>query len=147
VCILKVLLNGILQHGYVPHGFKYGVIIPLLKDANGDTMAVNNCRGIISSSTISKQFELCLQSLFVDYLSTSNLQFGFKSNIGCTSAIFTLRSVIGYYNKQDSTVNLCMLDISKACDKVNHYCMFIKVMTRNLPAVLLKVLHPRILWC
>ena len=40
-----------------------------------------------------------------------------------------LRSVIDYYkfyNKRGSTVNFCMLDISKAFDKVNHYCMFIK---------------------
>jgi len=36
-----------------------------------------------------------------------------------TSPIFTLRSVIDYHNKRDSTVNLCMLDISDF-DKVNH---------------------------
>ena len=33
-----------------------------------------------------------------------------------------------------------MLDIPKAFDKVNHYCMFNKLMNRNVPAVLLKVL-------
>jgi len=57
-----------------------------------------------------------------------------------TSPIFTLRSVIDYHNKRGSTVNLCMLDISKAFDKVNHYCMFIKLMNRSVPVVLLKVL-------
>ena len=54
--------------------------------------------------------------------------------------LFTSRSVIDYYNKRGSTVNLCMLDISKAFDKVNHYCMFIKSMNRNVPVVLQKVL-------
>jgi len=33
-----------------------------------------------------------------------------------------------------------MLDRSKAFDKVSHYCMFIKLMNRSVPAVLLKVL-------
>jgi len=33
-----------------------------------------------------------------------------------------------------------MLDISKAFDKVNHYCMFIKLLNRSVPVVLLKVL-------
>jgi len=35
-----------------------------------------------------------------------------------------------------------MLDIYKAFDKVNHYCMFIKLMNRSVPVglVLLKVL-------
>jgi len=58
------------------------------------------------------------------------------------SPICTLRSVIDYYNKQGSTVNLCMLDISKAFDKVNRYCKFIKLINRSLPLglVLLKVL-------
>jgi len=57
-----------------------------------------------------------------------------------TSPIFTLRSVIDYYNKRGSTVNLCMLDISKALDKARHYCMFIKLMNRNVLLVLLKVI-------
>jgi len=33
-----------------------------------------------------------------------------------------------------------MLDISKEFKKVNHYCMFIKLMNRNVPVVLVKVL-------
>jgi len=33
-----------------------------------------------------------------------------------------------------------MLDIPKAFNKVNHYCMFIKLMNRSVPVVLLKVL-------
>jgi len=58
-----------------------------------------------------------------------------------TCPIFTLRTVIDYYNKRGSTVNLCILNISKAFDKVNHYCMFIKLMNRSVPVglVLLKV--------
>jgi len=55
-----------------------------------------------------------------------------------TSPIFTLRSVIDYYNKRGSTVNLCMLDICKAFDKVNHYCMFIKLTNRSVPVVFSK---------
>lgn len=51
-----------------------------------------------------------------------DLQFVFlEKNVGCTSAIFTVRSVIEYYNKRGSTVNLRMLDVSKAFDRVNHY--------------------------
>jgi len=41
--------------------------------------------------------------------------------IEITSPLFTLRSVIEYYNKRGSTVNLCMLDISKAFYKLNCY--------------------------
>jgi len=57
-----------------------------------------------------------------------------------TNPIFTLRSVIDYYNKRVSTAKLCMQDTSKAFDKVNYYCMFIKLMNHNVPVVLPKVL-------
>ena len=47
-----------------------------------------------------------------------------------------IRSVIDYYNKRGSGVNLCTLDISEAFDKVNHYCMFIKLTNHSVPVVL-----------
>jgi len=52
-----------------------------------------------------------------------------KSRVLCT-----LRSVIDYYNKRG-----VLLDISKAFDKVNHYCIFIKLMNLNVPVVLPKI--------
>ena len=36
--------------------------------------------------------------------------------------------------------NLCALDMSKAFDKLNHYALFIKLMDRNVPLVILNVL-------
>jgi len=44
------------------------------------------------------------------------------------------------YLSQNSTVNLCALDMSKAFDKLNHYALFIKLMDRNVPLVVLNVL-------
>jgi len=37
-------------------------------------------------------------------------------------------------------VNLCALEMSKAFDKLNHYALFIKLMDRNVPLVILNVL-------
>ena len=37
---------------------------------------------------------------------TSHLQFGFKKKLGCSHAIFLLRSVTDYYTNRESTVNL-----------------------------------------
>ena len=45
-----------------------------------------------------------------------------------------------YYTIRESTVNLCFMDISKAFDKVNHYGLYIKLMKRNVPPVLLHVI-------
>ena len=74
------------------------------------------------------------------YLYSSDLQFGFKQRVGCNSAIYTVRSVIEYYTKHGSTVNICLLDMSKAFDKVNHFGLYLKLMKRNIPPKFLLVL-------
>jgi len=40
-----------------------------------------------------------------------------------------------------STVSLCALDVSKAYDKVNHSALFVKLMKRQIPTALLRVLE------
>ena len=75
-----------------------------------------------------------------DYFTTSDLQMGFKKEIGCPRALYTVKSVVDYFTNGDSVVNLCALDISKAFEKVNHYALFIKLMEREIPVSLLRVL-------
>ena len=80
-------------------------------------------------------FEICPLDLFGKYLTSRDLQFGFKKRVGCTDAIYALQSVVDFYTEHMSTVNLCLLDMSKAFDKVNHHGLYIKVMKRNLPPI------------
>ena len=124
VSILSALFNSML-HGYVPDNFGRAIIIPLIKDKSGDSSSSSNYRGITMSSNISKLFEMCLLDLFGKYLTSSNLQFGFKKGVGCTDGIYALQSVVDFYTEHGSTVNLCLLDMSKAFDKVNHYSLYI----------------------
>ena len=76
-----------------------------------------------------------------EILRTDEKQFGFKKNIGCQHAIFTVRSIVERFLKGGNTVNLCALDLSKAFDKVNHCALFIKLMKRNIPTVILQLLE------
>jgi exonuclease III len=137
---LSVLFNSCLQHGYVPNDFGIGLIIPIIKDKQGDSCNINNYRGITLSPVISKLFEMCLMELVSNFLESSDLQFGFKKNIGCRDAILTMRAVSDYYTKLGSTVNVCLLDMSKAFDKVNHHGLYIKLMQRDVPPAFLHVL-------
>jgi len=65
-----------LQYGIVPGNFCEGIIIPILKDNNGDHSDIDNYRGITLSSSVSKLFEKCLLETYFDIFSTSPLQFG-----------------------------------------------------------------------
>ena len=137
---LCTLFNAILRCGYVPNCFGKGIIIPLVKDKSADITDINNYRGITLSSVISKLFEMCLVEVFSDHLQTSDLQFGFKKQLGCANAIYALSSVIEYFTKNGSTINACFLDVSKAFDKVNHYGLYLKLIKRGIPLMLLNVI-------
>ena len=134
---LARLFNFMLLHGYVPSAFGRGLMIPIPKDSTSKrALGVENFRGITLSPIISKVFEHCLLLVYKDYLHTSDRQFGFKKNISCTQAIYTVRHVIDHFVANGSTVNICCLDICKAFDKVNHYRLFSKLIDRNVPMCL-----------
>jgi len=124
----------------VPDAFGTGIIIPLVKDTTGNRGSADNYHGITLSPALSKLFELCLLLRLKDFMKTSELQFGFKENVGCMHAIYTVKSVLNYFNKQGSTVTMTALDISKAFDKVNHYVLFSKLLDRRMPMCIIKVL-------
>ena len=63
-----------------------------------------------------------------------------SKKVGCNSAIYTVRSVIEYFAKHGSTVNIGLLDMSIAFDKVNHYGLYLTLMQRNIPPKLLLVI-------
>ena len=103
--------------GYVPNQFGKGILIPIQKDTSiKGVQKVDNFRGITLSPIISKVFEHCILFSFGKYLKSNDRQFGFKENLGCTNAIFCVRNVIDYFIENDSTVNMCCLDVSKAFD-------------------------------
>ena len=82
---------------FVPDSFGNGVIIPLVKDMQGDLCNIDNYCGINLSPFFAKLFEHCILDKY-DYLMSSNyLQFGFKKHSSCSHAIFVLRLVAEFF--------------------------------------------------
>jgi hypothetical protein len=127
--------------GYVPAEFGKGIIIPLQKDtATKGAQNIDNFRGITVSPLLSKVFEHSILFLFGKFLTTNERQFGFKEKLGCNHAIFCVRNVVDYFVKNGSTVNICCLDVSKAFDRLNHNCLFYKLLKKNVPILLVNIL-------
>jgi len=133
VVLLSLLFNMIILHGIVPLDFGKGIIVPLIKNLDGDKTSCDNYRGITLSPVLSKVFELVLMDDLQSYLQSDELQFGFKQNSSCAHAVFTLRSVVDHYCRTGSTVTICALDISKAFDRVDHYKLLSLLMDRKVP--------------
>ena len=115
---LAMLFTSMLTHGYLPDAFMTTSIIPILKNKNGDTSAKNNYRPIAIVTAMSKIFELCLATVMDAHLVTSDNQFGFKQKHSTDLCIYTVKSIIQYYNYYNSPVYTCFLDASKAFDRV-----------------------------
>ena len=133
--ILMYLFNLMLLSGYVPMEFGFGITYPIPKCVdNRKNVTTDDFRGITISSLISKMFEKCIVDRFGDYLTSSDHQFGFKKKIGCSHAIFCLKSVVNYYIFNGSTVNACALDLSTAFGKVNCSVLLLKLMDKKMPS-------------
>ena len=114
VLIVTKLLNLMLIYECVPDAFGQTITVPIPKEAKakGNTSS-EDYRGITVSPIVSKIFEYCLLNRFKKYLNSSNFQFGFKKNVSCSHAHYTLHKTVEYFISRDSTVNLCSIDYQK----------------------------------
>ena len=86
------------------------------------------------SLLISKILETLLLSNISKYFVSSDNQFGFKKNLACSRAIFSVRSTVDYFDNRNSTVNICSLDVAKAFDRtISHFTLFLQLMKKSVP--------------
>ena len=134
------LFNQMMRHGYVPRQFRSGFMVPIIKDQQGNVSDPNNYRGITISPIISKLFEHVLKRVYIDHLSTSSHQFGFKKKSSTVHALHCLKETVTYYINNDSRVFCSFLDASKAFDRLVHSGLFIKLIERDTPLVFLDII-------
>ena len=137
---LSLLFTSMLSHGHMPAGLMKTAIVPILKNRQGDTSDKNNYRPIAIVIALSKIFELCIMRMIETHLVTSDNQFGFKREHGTDLCIYTVKSVIKYYNLHNSPVHTCFLDASKAYDRVNHWTLFKKLLDRSVHILVVRML-------
>jgi len=127
--IASLLFSLRVSNRYVPSDFGCGITVPLpMATSKCSHISVDDYRGITILLIISKLFEFALLKCLTPFLRTSVAQFRFKKGHSCTHAIFSAGNITECFTSQNSTVNFCSLDISKAFDR--H--LFNKLMDRNI---------------
>ena len=116
------------------------IILPLVKNKNGDSSDVNNYRPIALVTIASKIFEIVLLHFLEPYLLTRDNQFGFKKCHSTEHCLYVLKNAIDFYRSHDSPVFTCFLDASKCFDKINHSILFSRMIKRGIPRLLVRVL-------
>ena len=94
-------------------------MIPIPKGSSKDTSDIENYRGIALSSLLSKVFDSCIISLNYVVMRSDDLQFAYKKSSSSIQCVSMVTEMINYYRNNGSSVYMCMLDASKAFDRVN----------------------------
>jgi len=131
-----MIFNAMFSHGYLPPTLMKTISIRIIKNKKGLVMDKDNYRPV----TVSKIIELILLDRLHDKLGTVCNQFGFKSTHGTDMCVFSLKQVIEYYNSRSNPVYVCYLDASKAFDRINHWCLFFKLIHRGIDVMLICLL-------
>ena len=141
VIILTRLFNVLMHTGLVPDDFGVGVTTPIPKfKGNKKLTTADDYRGITICPIVSKIFEHCIMDSFTD-TGTSERQFGFKKNVGCSNSIHSIRKVINYFNNRKSTVNIGVIDLKKAFDKVNAFGLLCMLQDKNIDVKIINVIE------
>jgi len=92
------------------------------------------------ATIISKLFEHHILSRNSPLLATTDNQFGFKPKRGTDMCIFLLKQTESYYVSKHTPVFSAFLDASKAFDRTNHNLLFAKLIKRNVPMCIVRLL-------
>ena len=141
VYTLTYFFNLRIIHGFEPVSFSSSVIVPVVKDRNGDASKCNNYRPVPLLTIFSKVLDLCFFSKFESYLKFDELQFEFVPNYkGCQKALFALETIANYFTDRGRPVYVASLNVSKAFDRLNNFASFIKLMDLGFTIYVLNVL-------
>ena len=138
--LYNFLLQANLIHGHISLKLLTCALSPIVKDSNGDIAESKNYRAIAITSLILKIFDLCILILVGHLLSNDELQFGFQKGVSTTQCTFLVQETISYYLRNSSDVFCCLLDFSKAFDKVSFKELFKKLIEREIPFIIIRIL-------
>ena len=97
----------------MPDDFGSGIIVPLIKDKSGNMNDIHNYRPITLTPVISKVLGHVILYVCKENFITDDLQCGFKKNIGCSDAIFAVKSTVSHLVENGSCVYAAALDLKR----------------------------------
>ena len=100
----------------------------------------DNYRGISLVYSICKLVDILIIAKCQAYMHTSDLQFAVKRNHSTVLCTAALLETVSHFTEGGSNVYACLLDASKAFDKVNYGKLFTLLLNRKMPAIFLRLI-------
>ena len=124
-----------LVHEHVSLFLLLSTMVPLIKDKLSDKCSSKNYRSIAISSLLLKIFDWVVIILFGDILKLDELQFGYQAGCSTTMATWLALENIQYFLRNGSEVFVCLMDMTKTFDMVQHSLLFKKLLSSGFPPI------------
>ena len=116
-----------------------GVIKPSIKDKSGNIKCSNNYREVMISTNFFKIVEYMMLP-FIKKINLSPYQFAYRSDSSTILANAILREILNSDIVSDCTIYSCLLDLSKAFERVDHAKLLTKLQENHLPPFILNMI-------
>ena len=136
------IFNASIAQGRIPTLWKSADVIPVPKISNPKSVD-SDLRPISLTPVLSKLLESFVFRWLFNYIKPSidPLQFGNIKNCSTTHAlIHMIHNWLADLENPGSTIRCCMIDFSKAFDRIDHNILLHKLQQLNIPPILLN-------WC
>lgn len=137
---LAAIFRQFLIHGYVSNILLMSSVIPLIKDQLSDITSSDNYRSIAISSLILKVLDYVIIILYGNNLIVDELQFGYIDHTSTSMCTWLVVETIEFFQRHGTDVYACVMDMSKAFDRVKHSKLFLKLYERDVPPIVLRML-------
>ena len=128
--LLALYFSAAICHGYLSETLLVGTLCPIPKSNH-----LNNSdkyRAIALCSSITKLFELIFIEKQRPQLKSDPLQFGFKAKRSTSLCTLFMTGIANKFVNGGSAVYSCLLDMSKAFDRVDYGNLFRILLARNM---------------
>ena len=132
------LFNCIIRHGCIPSSFCISTLVPIPKSKLNSLSDSNNYRAIALSSLLCKLLDACIITKQSKVFQSHDLLFAYKSDHSTVQCVSMIREIVSYYKSKSTHVFMCMLDASKAFDKVNLLLLFKKLRLKGMCPLILR---------